>query len=110
MAREKSAHSNRLQSAIRTTQTALPAVGSKLRECYDFLDSHRGKEVKVPFPRYMITSLIDFYGCNIKSVGHRTGIVTFVGEWHEDQYSDFLTDQFISKADFEHSELLMKDA
>ena len=42
----------------------------------------------------MLRDLTDYYGCVIKKVGYRTGLVKLVGEWHGDNYSDYVGDIF----------------
>ncbi len=95
MAREKSAHAHGFKSLASVTETNLPKPGSKLRACYDFLFEHRGETVKCPFPATMFRDLTDYYGCFIKKVGYRTGLVVLVGEWHGDAYSDYVSDKFV---------------
>lgn len=89
MSRTRSAFQAGYKSPILVTEKDLPASGSKLRACYDYLYQHRGLVVAFPYPSYMIDKLNDFYGCDIRRVVSRPLKVQLVGEWRSDHFLDY---------------------
>lgn len=89
MSRARSAFQAGYKSLAVVAQNDLPASGSKLRACYDYLHAHRGLVVEFPYPSYMIDKLNDFYGCEIRRVVRRPLKVQLAGEWRSDGYVDY---------------------
>jgi hypothetical protein len=90
MARLRSAFRAGFKSLASVAQNDLPAKGSKVRACYDYLFENRGLVVELPYPAYMIDQLNDFYGCEIdRKRGCRPMKVQLLGEWRGEEYLDY---------------------
>jgi hypothetical protein len=89
VSRTKSAFQAGLKSLASVSQNDLPASGSKLRACYNYLFENRGLVVEFPYPNYMIDKLNDFYGCEIRRIVRRPLKVQLAGEWRSDGFLNY---------------------
>jgi hypothetical protein len=76
------------------TRQEMPRAGTYIRTLYDIFQYNKGKLVLATFGgkgTRAIGNLVDFYGMDIRSMGHRKWL--FAGEWKGKEYVDYVLEE-----------------